>query len=337
MKKLFTLFLFVFCSAALWAQSASVHTTVKDDMRIFVKDGEEVLTSFPSKYLKTDVKIGVVFPKGYAKSIVSYPAVYIVGENLVSKKQAEEDFYSRKADNPDAVIISIISPLRQPSVKELGEFLTLEVLPYFELNYKISANPKDRVVALSGPLAIKGLEMLALKGDYFKNAAFILFDTTPLPKLEVPLQDDVTIWAAGSRSNMIRLQAMLESGGFNFPTRFAYKFASESKNKNVWSEVNLNYLLNPSSRKVKKAQVYTSLKEIPLSVMPSFDLWLNVGLKGYDVNYVPAEIKTAPPFFNWDFASASLTPIYGAEEGPVTVFGTLPTGKPFTGNLKIIK
>lgn len=337
MKKLFTIFLFALCAVAVSAQDITVHNTVKDDMRIFVKDGEEVITAFPSKYLKTDVKVGIVFPKGYAKSIVSYPAVYIISDNLVSRKQAEKAFYSKKSGNPDAVIISIISPMRQPTVKELGEFLTLEVLPYFELNYKILNSPKERVLALSDSLAVKGLEMLSLKGDYFKNVALLLFNTTSLPKLETPLQDDISVWAAGNRSNMMRLQKMLEGEGFEFPADYAYKFASISKDKSIWGEVNLNYLLNRKSRKVKKAKVYTSLKEIPLSVMPSFEMWINVTLGGYDVNYVPAEIKSAPPFFAWDFEEGIVTPITGAEEGTATIFGKLPTGKPFTTSLKIVK
>ena len=72
--------------------------------------------------------------------------------------------------------------------------------------------------------------------------------------------------------------------------------------------------------------------------MPSAEVWIDVLLSGgFEVNYVPAEVRSAPPFFNWDSSAAQLTPIYGANEGTVTVFGELPSGKPFAADLKLIK
>ncbi len=338
MKKLSFLFLFVICSCALAAQTVTAHKTVKDDMRIFVKDGEEVITAFPSKYLKTDVKIGVVLPQGYEKRQSPFPVVYILGQNLVSKKQIEENFYYRKNNNPQAVFVSVLMPSRPASSAEIAEFFTLELLPYFELNYKVSSSPKERVLAVNGPLAVKGLEIMSSKGDYFKNLALVLFETTPLPALSAGLQDDIKVWAAGNLSNMTRLQTLLEKSGLKFPSGFAYKFAAPDKNKNLWAEVNLNYLLNADTRKVKKAKVHTSLESFSLAAMPSAEVWVDVLLSGgYEVNYVPAELKSAPPFFNWDYSSSRLTPIYGADEGSVTVFGALPSGKPFAVDLKFIK
>lgn len=338
MKKLSFLFLFVICSCALAAQTVTAHKTVKDDMRIYVKDGEEVITAFPSKYLKTDVKIGVILPQRYEKRESPFPVVYILGQNLVSKKQIEENFYLGKNDNPQAVFVSVLMPARPVSAAEIAEFFTLELLPYFELNYKVASSPKERVLAVSGPLAVKGLEIVASKGDYFKNLAIILFETTPLPALSVGLQDDIKVWAAGNLSNMIRLQALLEKSGLKFPSGFAYKFAAPDKNKNLWAEVNLNYLLNADTRKVKKAKVHSSIQHFSLAAMPSAEVWIDVLLSGgFEVNYVPAEVRSAPPFFNWDSAAAHLTPIYGANEGTVTVFGELPSGKPFAADLKLIK
>lgn len=330
--------MFVICSCAAFAQAVTAHKTVKDNMRIFVKDGEEVITAFPSKYLKTDVKIGVILPQGYEKRESPFPVVYILGQNLVNKKQIEEDFYFRKNNNPQAVFVSVLMPARPVSSAEIAEFFTLELLPYFEVNYKISSSPKERVLAASGPFAVKGLEIVSSKGDYFKNLALVLFETTPLPALSAILQDDIKVWAAGNLSNMIRLQTLLEKNGLKFPAGFAYKFAAPDKNKNLWAEVNLNYLLNPETRKVKKAKVHSSLESFSLAAMPSAELWINVLLSGgYEVNYVPAAVKSAPPFFNWDYSAAQLTPIYGADERTVTVFGELPSGKPFAADLKLIK
>ncbi len=338
MKKLSLLFLFVIFSCAAFAQTVTAHKTVKDDMRIFVKDGEEVITAFPSKYLKTNVKIGVILPKGYEKRQSQFPVVYILGQNLVSKKQIEDDFYFSKNNNPQAVFISVLMPARPISSAEIAEFFTLELLPYFELNYKVSSSPKERILAASGPFAVKGLEIVASKGDYFKNLALVLFETTPLPSLSALLQDDIKVWAAGNLSNMIRLQTLLENNGLKFPVGFAYKFAAPDKNKNLWAEINLKYLLNADSRKVKKAKAHSSLESFSLAAMPSAEVWVDVLLSGgYEVNYVPAEIKSAPPFFNWDRSTAQLTPIYGADERTVTVFGALPSGKPFAADLKLIK
>lgn len=337
MKKLSFLFLFVICSCALFAQTVTVHTTVKNDMRIFVKDGEEVITAFPSKYLKTDVNIGVILPQGYEKRQSPFPVVYVLGQNLVNKKQVEENFYFRKNDNPQAVFVSVLMPARPVTSAQMAEFFTLELLPYFEVNYKVSSSPKERVLAVSGPLAVKGLEIVSSKGDYFKNLALILLETTPLPALPAGLQDDIKVWAAGNLSNMIRLQTLLENSGLKFPTGFAYKFAAADKNKNIWSEVNLNYLLNADTRKVKKAKLHSSLESFSLAQTPSAEVWIDVTLGGYEANYVPKELKSAPPFFNWDYAAAHLTPIYGAEEGPVNVFGELPSGKPFAADLKLTK
>ena len=60
MKKLLTLFTFVFICQLAGAQLVTTHNTTNDKMRIFVKDGEEILTAFPSKYLKSNVKIANV-------------------------------------------------------------------------------------------------------------------------------------------------------------------------------------------------------------------------------------------------------------------------------------
>ena len=336
MKKFLILFLFVFASAALYAQAAAGHNTVQNAMRIFEHDGEEVITSFPSQYLKGNVKIAVVFPEGYKKSIVKYPTVYILGENLLSKSQIE-DYFWKKA-NPKAIYVSILMPLHQPSPEQLGNFLALEVLPYFELNYKVSSYPEDRAAAFEGSLAIKGLEMLSKKGEYFKNAALLMYETTAMPALEKPLPEDVTIWAAGERTNMIRLQGLLEQNHLVFPGHFAYKFAQKTSPKNFWKDVNVSYLLNKDGRKIKKIKVYSEDNKLSLSALTSVKLWLDVKFDGgYEADYVPPALRTAPPLLNWSAEDGILTPIQGADTGTVTIFGKLAAGNSFAASFDIVK
>lgn len=335
MKKIYFAVFFT-CFSAILCAAAPTHKTINDDMRIFIKDGQEAITRFPSAYLKEDFKINIIFPKDYDTTKERYPAVYLISDKNLEKAYIDTAFYGRKSQNPKAVFITIDIDA-DFNTQALAKFITLELFPYFETNYRILNTPEDRVLAASGEKALEIFEILSLKSGYFKNVALILTDTTAMPAVE-GAPSDISVWAAGSLSNMARLQTLLEKSGLSYLNNFAYRIINTKTDKPVWNEINLLYLLNKGSRGFVEAKSYLGVQKLSEADAKPVTLWLNIKTKGkYLVDYIPQTVKMSPPFFMWDPSSAQLNLIPGAEAGNVKLSGQLPFGGDFETSVKIVK
>ncbi|MDR1684475.1 MAG: hypothetical protein LBR90_03335 [Elusimicrobiota bacterium] len=338
MKKFTLLSVFIFCAFAAFAQNAPAQSPAQPAMRVFeVAPGHEVLTNFPSQYLKTPARIDVILPQGYQTGD-KYQTIFLIAPERFDKAKTQRLFWQKKSPVKDAVFVAV-DITGADDLAALGNFITLELLPYFEVNYKSDNYPQRRVLAAKGPMAAAVLEILVKNSGYFKKAALIFADTTPMPDLN-GIAQDVQIWAAGRVGNMARLQQTLEEQGLKYGANFAYNIFAPQNDERDWTGLNFKYLLNPpSGAALGRLKVYKSADKASLTAQTEITMWAEFTAKdGYKVNYIPREVKTAPPFFSWDADNARLDIIYGAAEGRVKFSAPLYFfGKDFATNVKIVK
>ena len=98
MKKLFIFLIFTFCAGFVFARSGADlvnqirHNPIKTvqpkkEMRVFVKDGEEIITNFDSAYLKSAPKIHIVFAQQTDQE--RKPIVYIISDEEIDKTKIQ--------------------------------------------------------------------------------------------------------------------------------------------------------------------------------------------------------------------------------------------------------
>jgi len=335
-------------------KASRANKTEFNDMRIFVKDGEEAITAFPARALKSEAKITVIFPEGYQDNLKKYPALYIISGVNMDKEQLANILPKEKQN----MLVITIRLSAGAKTEGLEKFLYEEILPYFETNYRIDDLPANRAVAAGGDIAANILASIETLSNYFGNFALLFDNSAALPQLS-SLKKDIFVWASGNIDSLTRLQKAFEDGGLSCPQNFAYVFNStlsapqtkESAQKQTparqngdydyssfWAWINFDLLFNKNARAFKQANAFTAAKEISLSKNKPFSYWLNIMLAdGYIINYVPRELKFAPPYLSWDFENALISVISGAEKGKVKITPLTPLGDGVGSYVKIVK
>lgn len=312
MKKLLFAVFVISCAVAAFAQQPA-HETVSSSARVFAKDGEDVLTRFPSKYLADGARVNIILPAGYDGAYARYPVVYIISDEAFDKARIAQTWKIG-----DKVIF--VSLNMTPGDK--AAFLTKEFLPYIETNYKAEDSPQKRILAAAGADAVEMLALLSSQPGIFQNAALLLQDTTPVPTLGPGLDTRLKIYAAGRLSNIARLQMELERGGLKFTQNFVSKIYMPSESTPSWQQLDFRYFLTPADFAAKSIAAYLSADKIPFEGAHA-DLRLDVKTKAGTLNYIPAELKFSPPFLDWDPSAARLTVIPGATPGKVKISAPL--------------
>ncbi|MDR0953257.1 MAG: hypothetical protein LBM71_03600 [Elusimicrobiota bacterium] len=364
MKKLISIALILCLTPLLNAQKVKQtkkqtqkHTTVQQDMRITQKDGEEVISFFPSAALGEKVRITVIYPADRATDGAGYitqaPSVYLLGSTNLTKEDIKAIFYSPKDSKKaaknnktqknsvlDQIFVSVAFKTT-PTAKQLYTFITEELLPYFELNNGASSLASARTIAAFDDKATALLENAGQYALYASNFALLFFNDTPLPAIKNKLPLTLSIWASGSLSNMARLQTLLEvNGGLTAPNNFAYKISEVQPQEDAakWGQINFNYLLLPEDRQVVKTEAFISEDKISVANFKPFNFWVSARSKGgYVFDYITTNPKIAPPFFTWDYNSATLDLIYGAQPISVKISQPLPFAPNFSANIKLRK
>ena len=335
MKKLLVFLTFIFCVGVLSAQSgkqllnqigrAPVKTVKpKGEMRIFVKDGEEVITNFPSENLTTTPKIHIVFPMGKEQN--RYPSIYIVSEEELDKAAVEKlypAFYGK---------YYFVTIRLEEGENKFSQFLTSELLPYMEINYFVSSATQDRTFVAKNSFALAYLADLKNISAYLKNAALGFDYSSPLPKIEAV--SGLNLWAEGPVDNMAALHAILAAQNLVYLKDFAYNISKENTTQNF---ANLEFLFNKEGRKIAKVMPYQQFKELDLNKDFASLFWLNLKSRsGYSLAYVPQDLRIAPPFLNWNKEQATFNIISGATVGKIKVSGKTEFGKKFSAKFNLI-
>ncbi len=339
MKKLFvcltfTLTLFL-CAGFVSAQTAKQllnqigRTPVKTvkpkgEMRIFTKEGEEVITNFPSDNLLAAPKIHIVFPNINKQD--RYPSVYIISDEELDKAKIKEmypDFYGK---------YYFVTVKLENEENNFSTFLTKDLLPYIEINYAVLANPDQRTLIAKNSFALSYLENLKEISAYLKNAALGFEYSSPLPKIETT--QGLNLWADGPVDNMAALHANLAAQGLVYLENFAYNITS---GKLMQGSANIDFLFNKEGRKISKITPYQQFKILDLDRDYASLFWLNLKSEsGYKLAYVPQDLRIAPPLLNWNKEQALFNIISGANEGNVKIYGKTDFNKKFTVKFNII-
>ena len=95
-KKLFIFLTFVFCFCSAFAQTGqqllnqigrapAKQIKPKGEMRIFVKDGEEVITNFETAYLTSAPKVHIIVPNDIGQE--RKPSIFIIDSDEINKEK----------------------------------------------------------------------------------------------------------------------------------------------------------------------------------------------------------------------------------------------------------
>jgi hypothetical protein len=325
----------------VWAQGQDIikmrvqeiRVDLKEDMRVFVKNGEEVITRFPSQYLENRARFSVFLPEGYTDAQGRFPSFYIL-EREGSPQYERADFAANPAMAGAVVIVVSIS-----GGGDAAAFLTRELLPYIDLNYKTDDTAQARTLLGADDMGLKIVEILASGGGAsFKKAFAALYSVTAMPQLGDGFAPDVKITAAGTLGNMARLQQLLEGKNLKFAQNFTIAGAPcppvEKCEIKPWAAYDYGWLNAPVAA---VAGIAPRLSAGKISPDGSALLWLDVRFKGgFAASYIPQVLKFSPPFLAWDPAAAELSVIPGATTGKVRISGPLYFyGKGFKTSLKL--
>ena len=335
MKKLFVFLTFILCAGFVFAQTAQQllnqigrapvkAVKPKGEMRIFVKDGEEIITNFPSDNLITAPKIHIVLPSGIEQN--RYPSIYIVSETELDKAAVEKlypAFYGK---------YYFVTIRLEEGETKFAQFLTSELLPYIEINYAVSANVNEKTLIAKNSFALNYLANLKDVSAYLKNAALGFDYSSALPEIEAV--SGLNLWAEGPIDNMAALHAVLAKQNLVYLKDFAYNISKESLAQNF---ANLEFLFNKEGRKITKTTPYQQFETLDLDKDFASLFWLNLKSKsGYALAYIPQDLRIAPPFLNWNKEQAAFDIISGASEGKIKVSGKTEFGKKFKAEFNII-
>ena len=336
MKKLLVFLTFVFCVGFVSAQTATqllnqigrapVKTAKpKGEMRVFSKEGEEVVTNFPSSLLTVTPKIHIVFPLQDKNVQARTPSVYIISDEELDTEKIKNmypDFWGK---------YFFVNVKIEEGEQNFIPFLTNELLPYIEVNYSVLSNPQDRTLIAKNSFALTYLANLKEISAYLKNAALGFEYSSPLP--EIDTEKGLTLWVDGPVDVAASLHAKLSKLGLVYLDDFAYNI---STGKLTPGSANLDFLFNKENRKITKIKTYQQFNTLNLNKDFASLFWLNLRAKGgYSMAYIPQEVRIAPPLLNWNKEQASFNIISGASVGKVKVDGKTEFGKKFKTKFKL--
>ncbi len=329
MKKLIVFVTFVFCVGAAFAQGGQqllnkiarnpVKTVKpKGEMRIFQKEGEDVITNFPSAYLVTAPKVHIIFPSG---NTGRKPSIYIVSQEEIDKAKVEE-MYPQIFEKYFVITIKL-----EEGENNFTKFLTAEFLPYVEVNYFVSSNADTKTLVVKNSFALAYLADLKNISAYLKNVILGFDYSSPLPKIDTA--ENLNLWAYGPLDNMAALHASLAKNNLVYLKDFAYNITKNS-------DINFDFLFNKEGRKISKITPYQQFETLDLDKDFTSLFWLNLKSKsGYAMAYIPQDLRIAPPFLDWNKEQAAFS-IICAAIGKIKVDGKTEFGKKFKAIFNLI-
>ena len=307
-------------------------------MRIFQKEGEDSIVNFPSDYLPYKPKINVVLPKDYEKADGRFCSVYTFGQGEMPKAGVEAFFPKEYSGRCIFVNVRLNGSLEKD---KLEGFISKELLPYIETNYKTQESASFKTLMAGETYSYAVLNSLPVLSGYFGKFALMFYKSTSFPQKLEGVSDKISFYAAATLGNALRLEALLENSGLNFPDNFVFNIIDgQSVNPPALSGVfNFGYIFDAKTCKCEKVKAVFSAEEASSVSEEPVNFWLAVkGKKGCgDINYIPQSLKIAPPFLSWDYDKAAFTVIYGASKGKVKLSGRAGKTLPFTATFKITK
>lgn len=335
--KLFLVLMFLAGFVSAQVRIVPVSLKQSEEMQIFSKEGEDTIIFFPSAYLNHKPKINVTLPDNYENSENRFCSVYILNKEELSKAGISSAFGKKYAGKCVYINIRFNS---LPSSEALEGFLSRELLPYISVNYKVEDDSAFKTLMAGEGVSSSAISVMPALNAYFKNFSFLFYASTSMPGELKGLGNNISIWAAGTKGNMLRLQDLLEKSGLKFFNNFAYRIIKSENSKSVKFEkyTNLAYLLNKEECTPVKVTAVFAPKSASATSEAEINFQVNLKNKNScEIDYIPSYVKIAPPFLSWDSSKSALKVIYGAEPGKVKISGMVGEILPFSGTFKITK
>ena len=197
---------------------------------------------------------------------------------------------------------------------KLQDFVSSEWVPYMDTNYATQSYPSGRILAARGEDACQGAINIFAKGNFAAMA--LLNPGTDLPELS--LQPSQRIYVKGTQEELAAARSLLTENAA-YGAQYAFEYADYEPG---WLDgLNMKYLqADAKDLKVKKVTVQLGSKTLVATPEKSVSLQVYANLaNGLKTVFIPQEVRTSPPFLDWDAALGMLRVRAGAEPGTVKI------------------
>ncbi len=293
------------------------------DIRIALREQGEIISGFKVADSSEKVKIHILYPSDY-QTCDRTPLVFIFDTNEYTIENLRGMFYDNKTTNPQALIAAFKFEKESLTQEQFDKFLE-DIFAFFELNYKGENEPSKKVILAKNNFALLALNSLNKEANYFSNLGIILDNTTALPLLNTNTKKQPRLFAISQKANIINLQNIFIAAGLEPMVNFFFQI----NDKATFEQFDLRYFLNylPEIKKIKPVLPKEIAQEIPfyLQVLTTYSA----------LDFMPTQIKFAPPVLTYDEDSAHLKVLL-PEAKKVKISGVF-AGKKWAQKVKILK
>lgn len=301
MKKIVLLLTVFFLSMGAFAQES----------RMFVAPGRETFFAFPSEILGDKYTLTVFLPTEVAPISKHYPVIYFIGLD-----RSDREKFQQFAQKNNVFLAGLFIPEEElESVSDkLTDFIGTEWVPYMDTNYATEASPSSRILAIRGEVGVRGAVEAFKAGNF--GALSLLNPGTDLP--EFLLQPFQRVYVKGTQEELAAANGLLDEKA-TYGEQYALDYADYETG---WLDgLNMKYLqARPQDLKVKKITMQLGSKALVATSGKSTSLQVYASLaNGLKTVVIPQNVRTSPPFLDWQAPLGMLRVRDGAETGPITI------------------
>ena len=280
---------------------------------MLVNPGRETFLNFPSAILP-DKTVTVFLPEAAVPLKQKYPVVYMLG---VWPKDAPVVQEVLDKSTQKAILVGLnVDEADLADSSKLVNFFSQELIPYIDTNYPTITEPSARAIAARGVAGTKVLAALLARKNLFGRA--FVADSGLQPISFAGADKNLRVLASGPRAEVAVLWQTLSELGFSYGTRAAVLVR---ENANFLKELNLDYLF-ASAQDVEIDKIEGGVSPRMLFISPDQTAQLDVRVilnNGMSFDYIPLDLRLAPPYLSWDGVSGQLRPLPGATAGKVKI------------------
>lgn len=283
-----------------------------EESRLFVAPGRETFFAFPSALLGDKYTLTVFLPTQVAPISKHYPVVYFIGLD-----RSDREGFQRFAQENGVFLAGLFIPEEEMEnvLTVLPDFMDSEWVPYMDTNYATVASPEGRILATRGEVSARVAMQIFSKGNF--GALSLLNPGSDLP--DMILHENERVFVCGTQEELAAISRVLEKGGAQYGAQYALDYSSFEEG---WLDaLNVKYLLaKKQDLKVKKIDIKTGVKTLSVSAGKSVSLKVSTRLEnGMKTIFIPQEVRTSPPFLDWQDGLGVLRVRAGAEPGVVKI------------------
>lgn len=282
------------------------------ESRMFVAPGRETFFAFPSSVLGDKYTLTVFLPTEVAPISKHYPVVYFIGLD-----RSDRETFQQFAQENGVFLAGLFIPEEEmEQVREkLPEFVSAEWVPYMDTNYSTIAFPSGRVLAARGEVSGSVVAEIFSKGNF--AGLSLLNPGSNLTGIRCPA--NARVFVSGTQEELASVSRLMAQNGVKYGEQYALDYAPFEEG---WLDaLNMKYLMAPAKDvKVKKIEIQAGSKTLPAVAEKSTSLRVYTQLgNGMKTVFVPQEVRTSPPFLDWQDQLGMLRVRSGADVGPVKI------------------